>query len=43
MTRSRGFTLIEIMVVLVIMTVFLSIVILGFDRIESRRVEQQAD
>jgi general secretion pathway protein H len=43
MTRSRGFTLIEIMVVLMIMTVFLSIVILGFDRIESRRVEQQAD
>jgi general secretion pathway protein H len=43
MTRSRGFTLIEIMVVLVIMTVFLSIVILGFERIESRRVEQQAD
>jgi type II secretion system protein H len=43
MTRSRGFTLIEIMVVLVIMTVFLAIVILGFERIESRRVEQQAD
>jgi general secretion pathway protein H len=43
MTRSRGFTLIEIMVVLVIMSVFLSIVILGFERIESRRVEQQAD
>jgi general secretion pathway protein H len=43
MNRSRGFTLIEIMVVLVIMTVFLAIVILGFERIESRRVEQQAD
>jgi general secretion pathway protein H len=43
MTRSRGFTIIEIMVVLVIMSVFLSIVILGFERIESRRVEQQAD
>jgi general secretion pathway protein H len=43
MSRSRGFTLIEIMVVLVIMSVFLSIVILGFERIESRRVQQQAD
>jgi type II secretion system protein H len=43
MSRSRGFTLIEIMVVLVIMTVFLAIVILGFERIESRRVQQQAD
>ncbi len=41
MRRSHGFTLIEIMVVLVIMAVFLSVVILGFDRLDSRRAEKQ--
>lgn len=42
MTTSRGFTLVEVMVVLVILGLTAVFATLGFQRLESDRLEQQA-